>query len=390
MNKKLVAAAVAGALAMPAIALAAGSSVTITGDFKVGVENFSMGNAASTRANSSEMRVVDNSSQIHFNVNEDLGGGLAAIGQLDIRPAFNSGLMSAGGNTFVGLKGDSWGQVTLGRWDLHYYNTGDTIAAKAGALEAWNVALMDGAAGGNVAVANMTRTPNVVRYDSPNWNGFALTAAWSANPIPAAATSNDLGTAVAGATNRKGNGYVLTPSYTASNWGVGYSYWDAKADNPGVITAATIALADQRSDKLWGYYTMGGFRVALAWDKSRLNDPTGGGGEGSNRTAWSIPLSYNVGPHTFYLTYTTTKDDSSWDAINPAGPGLNSGAKEVAIAYNYDLSKLTSVGITYARINNNNGAQYNLFTSVPLGSADVAAKPGEDPSILQATIRQGF
>ena len=387
MNKKLLAAAVAGALAMPAIALAAGSSVTITGDFKVGVENFSMGNAASTRANSSEMRVVDNSSQIHFNVNEDLGGGLAAIGQLDIRPAFNSGAMSAGGNTFVGLKGNSWGQVTLGRWDLHYYNTGDTIAAKAGALEAWNVALMDGAAGGNVSVANMTRTPNVVRYDSPNWNGFALTAAWSAAPIGPTATSNDLGAAVANATNRKGNGYVLTPSFTASNWGAGYSYWEAKADNPGLVNSlATIGLADQRSDKLWGYYNFSGFRIALAWDKSRLNDPSAGT-ELSNRTSWSIPLSYNVGPHTFYFTYTKAGNDSTYNNIVGV---TESGAKEIALAYNYDLSKLTSVGITYAKISNDAGAQFNLFTSTALGSADVAAKPGEDPSILQATIRQGF
>lgn len=388
MNKKLLAAAVAGALVMPGIALANGSSVTITGDFKVGVENFSMGNAVSTRANSSEMRVVDNSSQIHFNVNEDLGGGLAAIGQLDIRPAFNSGAMSASGNTFVGLKGNSWGQVTLGRWDLHYYNTGDTIAAKAGALEAWNVALMDGAAGGLVAVANMTRTPNVVRYDSPNWNGFAFTGAWSANPIPATATSNDMSAAIAGATNRRGNGYVLTPSFTASNWGVGYSYWEAKEDNPGLVTSsATVVNADQRSDKLWGYYDFSGFRIALAWDKSRLNDPTSGT-EISNRSSWSIPLSYTTGPHTFYLTYTHAGNDNTWNTIR--ADGLSSGAKEIALAYNYDLSKLTSVGITYAKISNDSGAEYNLFTSTALGSADVAAKPGEDPSILQATIRQGF
>jgi len=388
MNKKLLAAAVAGALVMPGIALAAGSSVTITGDFKVGVEDFSMGNAVSKRANTSEMRVVDNSSQIHFNVNEDLGGGLAAIGQLDIRPAFNSGNMSAGGNTFVGLKGNSWGQVTLGRWDLHYYNTGDTIAAKAGALEAWNVALMDGAAGGNVGVANMTRTPNVVRYDSPDWNGFALTAAWSANPIGPAATSNDLSPAIAGATTRKGNGYVLTPSFTASNWGAGYSYWQAKADNPGLVnSAATIGLADQRSDKLWGYFDFSGFRVALAWDRSRLNEPTTGT-EISNRNSWSIPLSYTVGANTFYLTYTKAGNDTSWNTIR--NDGKSSGAKEIALAYNYDLSKLTSVGITYARITNDAGANYNLFTDVPLGSADVAAKPGENPSILQATIRQGF
>jgi len=84
MNKKLMAAAVAGALALPGVALAQ-SSVTISGIIKVGVDNLKIGNPGAARSHSSETRVTDNSSRILFNVTEDLGGGLSAIAQMDLR-----------------------------------------------------------------------------------------------------------------------------------------------------------------------------------------------------------------------------------------------------------------------------------------------------------------
>ncbi len=83
MNKKLLAVAVASALAVP---VTASAQVTISGIFKVGISNISMGGTVTPgRANDSQLRVDDNSSRILFNVTEDLGGGLAAIGQLDLR-----------------------------------------------------------------------------------------------------------------------------------------------------------------------------------------------------------------------------------------------------------------------------------------------------------------
>src|SRR5450759_293141 len=107
MNKKLLAVAVAGALAAPGVALAQASSVTISGMFKVGVDNIhysgatSTGNTLTTVAapgvpvgtlltpgrigNTRENRVSDNSSRIIFGIREDLGNGLAAVAQLDMR-----------------------------------------------------------------------------------------------------------------------------------------------------------------------------------------------------------------------------------------------------------------------------------------------------------------
>ena len=53
--------------------------------------------------------------------------------------------------------------------------------------------------------------------------------------------------------------------------------------------------------------------------------------------------------------------------------GLDTKATMIAIAYVYDLSKRTSVGITYAQIDNDAAAKYNFFTGTSLGSPDAAA-----------------
>ena len=76
MNKKLLVVAVAGALAAPGVALAQ-SSVTISGIFKVSLENIRIGSKVAL-TNSSENRIADDSSRILFNVVEDLGGGMKA------------------------------------------------------------------------------------------------------------------------------------------------------------------------------------------------------------------------------------------------------------------------------------------------------------------------
>ena len=131
------------------------------------------------------------------------------------------------GNTWVGLRSKTLGTLTLGRHDLHYGSQPDDIASKAGALMASSVSLMDSTIAG--AIAGNTRTPNVVRYDTPNWNGFTATVAYSTNP---GGVEADIANTPAGGTSlRKGRAWNFAPKYTAKNWGVGYSYWSAKADN---------------------------------------------------------------------------------------------------------------------------------------------------------------
>jgi len=396
MNKKLLAVAVAGALAAPGVAMAQASSVTIDGYFKVGLEYVNYATVpVNTRLNSSQARVTDGSSQIHFNVIEALGNDLSAVARLDIRfTPENAGAISAGGATWVGLQSKSWGRLTMGRHDLHYGKSPEDTYGKAGALQASAISLFDFING--VAIANATRTTNVVRYDMPTWNGLDLIVAWSANPVNSTAAAGNAVSegdmTVANPTlssSRRGDGWNLNPQYTNGPFQIGYSYWRAKPDSPAAVGM------DQRGDSLYTYYKMGGFKIGLGWNKSRL-DNSATSLLTAQRTAWSLPLSYVTGPHNFVGHYTRANGMS-----NAAGTVINSGARMVAAAYIYDLSARTSVGLTYAKINNDAAAAYNFFTSAAFGSADaggtaaqaaagLAIQPGESPRMLQGTIRHNF
>jgi len=393
MKKKLLAVAVAGALAAPGLALAQ-SSVTISGIFKASIENMRIGSPTAARAglNTTETRLADDSSRIIFNVVEDLGGGLQAIGQADMRWSLGAGALAGTGNTHVGLRSASLGRIFFGRQDVHYGNTESSLTALAGDLRGDSISLLAFMRDGTTAIANATRTPNIIHYTSPNFGGFTAIVGYSTGSGPA-------GQADLASTIRRGSAWTFNPNYAASNFQVGYSYWNQKGDTGG----NTLASGDQRGDKLYGSFSMAGFKVGLAWDKSRVRASTAnavgiagvtgtggivGGAFASgttigDRTAWSIPISYTMGNNQFHFHYTKARDDKATAAQD--------GAKMVALSYQYTLSKRTSVGVTYAKIRNDVGAAYNFFTTASLGnSANALANAGEDPRFIAATIRHAF
>lgn len=361
MNKKVLAVAVAGALALPGVALAQ-SSVTISGFLKGGFESLKYSNSAKNP--SSQTGVVDDSSRIIFNVREDLGGGMSAIAQVDMRVGIDSGALAASGNDHVGLQSASWGRIFFGRQDLHYFGRESNLTVR-GSLRADSISLLAFAGGGGTAIAGATRTANVVHYTTPSWGGFNAIVAYSSN-----ATANEADIA---STARKGRAWNIAPTYQGSNFTVGYSYWNSKPDGLGAI--------DQRGDRLFGSYRWGGLHVGLAWDKSKLKNSTTGVTT-SNRTAWSIPVEYKMGAHNFMGHYTKARDDKATVAAD--------GAKMIALSYGYDLSKRTSAALTYARINNETGAAYSFFTSTALALGTPATAAGEDPRMWALTLRHAF
>ncbi|HMA89395.1 MAG TPA: porin [Burkholderiales bacterium] len=377
MNKKLMAAAVAGALAMPGLALAQ-SSVTIGGFFKVGIENIKIDSASAARSaagtNTSEIRMADNSSRIIFGVSEDLGGGMSAIAQLDNRFSPDNGNINATGNTWVGLKSNSWGAITMGRHDLHYGQNASDMGAGASALKATSISLMDYVNVATVAgvassapIANTTRTPNSLKWQSPNWSGFDIIAAYTTSPV---AQDGDLASNV-----RKGYGWNINPHYTAENWGLIYSYWSAKPDG---------SLADQLGQNAAGYFKWGGFKIGVSYNQSKLKDAAGV--DLAKRDAWSIPLSWQTGPHAIYAHYTKANKDK----VSTLG---DTSAAMAAVAYTYSLSKRTQVGVTYAQIRNEANAAYHFFTDVSggdLSSLGSTVQAGEDPKLLALIMYHAF
>jgi len=401
MNKKLLAVAVAGVFAAPVAALAQ-SSVTISGLVKGGFEGQSMGNYSAARpagSNKSTTGVVDDSSAIVFTVLEDLGNGMQAEVRLDFRPTIDTGgssnngnnvigsgnaVMNASGNTHLGLKSKQWGTIFVGRQDLHYFNTESNITDKA-SLRASPVALLsyvvNKTAGVRAqAIANATRTGNVVYYKTPDFGPFWMIVAYSSSPVNP--SDGDIGSV-----GRKGRAWNINPNFSGANWQVGYSYWTSKADALSVALVDTTASGDQRGDRLYGSYVWSGFKVGLAWDRSRINGALTGV-QLNNRTTWSIPVSYTWGPHSVHGVYSRAGADKAaqW-------AGLDTKAREWAMAYAYELSKRTSVALSYARINNGAAANYFMFASTSLGldNANTSGSlPGEKPTMWGVTLRHAF
>ena len=389
-KQQVIVAAVAAAFLSAPTTLLAQSSVTISGVLRASFDNIKIDGRA---GRSNETKVNDESSNITFSVTEDLGGGLQAIGRIEMRPSLDSGALTAAGTTYVGLRSKSWGQLTFGRHNLHYINTESDLYGRGGSLRGDSTAILSYVNGGATPIANATRTPNTIHWLSPNWSGFTAIVAYSTTAGGAAGpVEADIGSPV-----RRGQTWHFNPNYKAANWQIGYSYINAKVDgafagfNPSLFNSS--AGLDQRGNRLYGSYNWGGFKAGLVWDKSRLRTVTAAATtEVSDRTAWSIPLSYSTGSHSFHAHFDKARHDKA------AGfSGLDTKANMFALAYVYDLSKRTAVGLTYAKINNGAAAFYSLYTPTSgtqsptgVGSTGVGVNAGEDPRLFAATVRHSF
>jgi len=366
MKKKLLVIAVAGALAAPPLVALAQSSVTISGKFHASIQN--MRYAGTSKNPPSQIGVNDETSRLIFSVVEDLGQGLKAEGEFHFRARLDESSLAASGNQWIGLNSAELGRFRIGRLDLHYHRSESDISVRGPGdidhLSLLSVVSNSSQAAGGVAIAGLTRTSNVVHYVSPKWSGWDVTLGWSANPL---AVEADINSAV-----RKGRAWNVNPHFSRGPWSLGYTYWNQKAD--------ANAAADQKSDRFYGSYVVGGLKVGLVYDKSKLMAAAGGALQ-ANRTAWSVPATYTFGPHAIHGFYTRADDDKAVAGAD--------GATMFALGYSYDLSKRTSVAVTTGRIRNDANASYVLAGAASrLGAAGIAA--GEDPRTWAFTIRHTF
>lgn len=362
MKKSLLAVAVAAAL--PAAAFAQ-TNVTLSGIVKGGLAftKYSNGTAG---GNDSGTSLDDGSSRFVISGSEDLGGGMRGIFQIDTRFRVEEGGGTlASGNTFVGL-GGNWGQFRLGRLDTYYYFGTDEYGGRATALQATSIAIL--AYMGNTAIAAATRINNVLRYDLPAMGGFKGGVTYSTNPAGNDGLVGD---------PAKGQAWSLDGAYAAGPWAVGAAYWDWKAEG------SPPSGDGQKSWRLYGSWNFGIAKVGLTYDHAKIM--SGGAPGDTKRGAWSIPVTAKLGPGTFLFTYSQARDMDN----SVAGKLGDTGAKMYSLGYDYPLSKRTSLGVSYAVINNDTAANYMLFTSIPLGGHP-APTAGQDQKQLYLGIRHTF
>jgi len=368
MQKKLIAAAIAGLVAVPALAQ---TNVTISGNFRAGWESYKLQDCTTGFSCRNESRVSDQSSGLRFNVVEDLGGGLKAWGQLDYRGALDLGGLGNTGNSGVGFMGDKWGKFTIGRWDVHYNEVVGLEATRASSLQGIvSYGLFSQVNG--TTIANGTRTPNLLMWDSPNWNGFTARLAYSSS----FAAGEGSGRSATGTPN-PGGGFAWTGAVRYNNgpWAAGLSYWNA---NTEARPAAGASSLDQASTRAWLGYTFGmGLKLGIAWDRSSI-DRTSALGD-LKRTAWMIPVSYTFGPHAVYFDYAHAGKTSNV---------ANSSGSQWMLGYDYAFSKRTSAGVYYTKVRNGKGGSYDMFGLAVNGATATSA--GEDARQIYIGMNHTF
>ncbi|TAK83195.1 MAG: porin [Betaproteobacteria bacterium] len=375
MQKKLLALAVAGALA-PAAAMAQ-STVEIYGRANLSIDSWKAdGSTAGTAADyKRRTRVVDSGSRLGFRVNEGLGGGMRAFVVMETGVNIDNGNDTgqsgvtntstgtwASRDSYVGV-GGGWGDVRFGRQSIWWSNG---VIAQTGANYINTAA--DGVINdpGLLAIP-VARQSNTVSYNSPTFGGFNASLSYSPGSESAGAAANT-DASVWGITGRYTSGALRAqfdwarnksaspttgdrPSVTGTKVGVGWAY------APGSQISAVIGrYQNDNVAALAGYTT---------------------GGEDLKQNFWMLNWEHMIGPWQLLAQYYQNAK------VKGLTDDSNTRAKAYTLAGKYYLSKRTGVYLSYTTVRNEarqfadaSGGGFSSAGSggIPVGSAGADVK----------------
>jgi len=364
MQKKLIALAMASAFAAPAFA--ATSNVDIYGVFNMSVERIDSGRTGVDKSTS----VNNNNSRIGFKGTEDLGGGLAAIWQVESTFAADQGGGTlASRNTFIGLKG-GFGTVLLGQIDTPMKglgravdNFGDGIADSRnflGSSYSSGKSLWD------------LRTKNTIAYATPDFSGLSATLAYVTDWNNATATSTSYPNCVVGLDCNKSDAWSLAANYNNGPLllGAGYEKHNASTGTADISSHIWRIVAG---------YSFAGAKIGALYEKAS-GDLVSSNDNAADRKAWGLFGNYAIGAVTLKANYLKADETNNV---------ANSGAKQYTLGADYALSKRTTAYAFYAKVKNDAGAAYGLGTA---GTSNYSYGNffGVDPSVVGIGMKHAF
>jgi predicted porin len=327
MQKKIIALAIASAMTVPALAYA---EATVSGQVNMSIDHVNDGNSPSASVN----QLNSNQSRLIVKGNEDLGNGMSAIAQLDMRMLVDTGTTSSttgkllDGNNYLGLKSDSIGTLMAGRIDSPYKSSTrnlDVFFDVAGDNRKGV-----GAVGG--LLANDLRYDNAINYISPNMGGFSVAA------------GSVFGAETPVANSTKGSLYSLAGMFSTNNIYATLAYLTKKFGTGGTGDLGTGGAVN---DKATALKLGGGFMTDMFAVNAVIERPTttvAATGVKTSNTNVYLAGKFNV-----------SSTDSVRLAFTKRGAqsGIVNDAKQYAIGYEHGMSKATSVYATYVKTTDN-------------------------------------
>ncbi len=332
MQKKIIALAIASALTAPAVAMADSvGNVTLYGQANVSVDIVNDGATASASTN----QLVSNASRVGVKGSEDLGGGLTAMFQAEKEVNVDDGTAPAGAffdrNTFIGLSSADMGTVLFGNHDTPYKISTRGLDVFADTKAADNRVLM----GNGVHDA---RLGNVIAYISPAMSGLTV----------AAASVFGAESAINGQT--KGGALSVAGMYDQGPIFATLAYQNIKAGHVGTGLLAGFggAVTDEnKAFKLGGSYTMDAFKVNAVFEKV-TNTVKLTANETTNNNVYVAGKYSLSATDAVKLAYTKNGDSNS----SVTGKATDNHTR-VAVGYDHDMSKRTTVYALYNKHTDN-------------------------------------
>ncbi|MBP6225540.1 MAG: porin [Rhizobacter sp.] len=341
--KQILSATLAASLAVPAFAQ---SSVTLYGTLDAGVvvrsggdgkvpspgKKWEMGNGMGAGGSRFGLKGV-----------EDLGGGLAAIYELewgfdsdtgrgDSDIVTGKGLQAR--HAYVGLTG-GWGTALIGRVN----------GARATVTKNFDPFQGAGVANYGTNALGISRANNAVAYITPSWNGFSLLAAYTNQAIGDENAGNKGDTRI----------YALIPSFTYGQLTITYDHeelWNAKSKAARLEVNVLAASYDFGVAKVFGMLDrVESSKVAVG----PLDDLRG------YLLGATIPVSTNG------------LVKASW--VRRDRHNINDKCDQFGVGYQHNLSKRTFLYADYAEIDNKNNGTCRIGLRNEDGAVDFGSGP---------------
>lgn len=356
MQRKLLAAAVASAFAMPAFAQSVPPELQIYGRVNVTAERIETDNSNNPAVpNQSNYEFVDNSSRIGFRYSKDLTAGLKAIFQIESRVNLtDGGDVLSSRDSFAGLQG-GFGTLRVGRTiGPVYYATYDYISMHNHDTGTSSDALLNPTIFGNAGFMN-----NTLWYTSPKIGNFSVDFAFSL-----------LGEARQDPSMDQPRYIGLVGAYDAGPLHAAISYANTKNDadlDPGAGTQAS----DSNAFTIGAAYDFKFMVLGALWEMAET-DVFGGGSVDSDY--WRIAAMFPFGQHELHVNYGLVDADG------------DRGAKQWTLGYNYNITKLTKVYAFYTMVDNDGAGNFVMGGS----TNTVGAATGAQYSSIAVGIRHNF
>ena len=357
MKRKLLAAAIASACAMPAMAQMP-EGLQIYGRVNVTGERITVDDSSNTavQPNQSNYELIDNSSRIGLRYKKELVPGTSAIFQIESRVNLtDGGDVLSSRDSYAGFQGDSYGTIRLGRTiGPVYYATYDYISMHNHDTGTSSDALLAGTVVGNAGFMN-----NTIWYTSPRFGGFTIDFAFSLLGEQRLAESEDQPRHIG-----------LVGSYDAGPLHLALSYANTKNDLD-VDAGPGIQASDATAVTFGGAYDFKFMVLGALWEAAE-RDVAGGGSVDSNY--WRIAAMFPFGQHEFHVNFGWV--DADGDA----------GAKQLTLGYNYNITKQTKVYGFYTTVENENNGNFVMGGS----TSTITAVTGASYSSFAIGVRHNF